>query len=81
MQAVKITTESETFVGTPTIVRNIFSLPEDTKIFWAGSRIYAKRLCGKDIGGIYKRENYPNQQSRSSYCKRKKLNLPGSIGD
>lgn len=49
MQAVKITTESETFVGTPITVRNIFSLPEDTKIFWAGSRIYAKRLCGKDI--------------------------------
>ena len=49
MQAVKITTEKETFVGTPTIVKNIFNLPEDTDIFWAGTRIYAKRLCGKDI--------------------------------
>lgn len=49
MQAVKLSTEPETYVGTPTIVRNIFNLPEDTRIFWAGSRIYAKRLCGKEI--------------------------------
>lgn len=49
MQAVKVETEPESYVGTSTIVKNIFSLPEDVKIFWAGSRIYAKRLCGKDI--------------------------------
>ncbi len=49
MQAVKLTTEPQVFVGTSTIVKTIFSLPEDTKIYWAGNRIYAKRLCGRDI--------------------------------
>ncbi|MFX1293642.1 MAG: hypothetical protein ACFFD2_02105 [Promethearchaeota archaeon] len=49
MQAVKLTIEPETFVGTSTVVKNTFTLPEDAKIFWAGSRIYAKRPCGRDI--------------------------------
>ncbi|HUX98447.1 MAG TPA: hypothetical protein VMV49_02720 [Candidatus Deferrimicrobium sp.] len=49
MQAVKIETEEEITVGTSTRVKNIFNLPEDFKIFWAGSRIYAKRPCGRDI--------------------------------
>ena len=49
MQAVKITSEPEAFVGTSVVVKNTFNLPEDVKIFWAGSRIYAKRLCGRDI--------------------------------
>ncbi len=49
MQAVKLSTESDAYIGTPTVVRSIFNLPEDTKIYWAGSRIYAKRLCGKDL--------------------------------
>jgi hypothetical protein len=49
MQAVKIETEEEVFAGTSIRVKNIFHLPEDIKIFWAGSRIYAKRPCGRDI--------------------------------
>ncbi len=49
MQAVKITSEPEAYIGTSVVVKNIFSLPEDIQIFWAGSRIYAKRLCGRDI--------------------------------
>ncbi|MHA1264735.1 MAG: hypothetical protein ACTSRS_05795 [Candidatus Helarchaeota archaeon] len=49
MQAVKLSTEPEAFVGTSTLVKTIFNLPEDTRIYWAGTRIYAKRLCGRDI--------------------------------
>ena len=49
MQAVKVIADTETFVGTSTLVKVIFNLPEDTNIFWAGNRIYAKRPCGKDI--------------------------------
>ncbi|TFG05383.1 MAG: hypothetical protein EU536_02110 [Promethearchaeota archaeon] len=49
MQAVKISTEPEAFVGTSTIIKSTFNLSEDTKIYWAGNRLYAKRLCGRDI--------------------------------
>jgi len=49
MQAVNISTESDAFIGTSTVVKNTFNLPEDTTIFWAGSRIYAKRPCNRDI--------------------------------
>ena len=50
MQAVKLETEAEAFIGTSATVQTIFNLPDSVKIFWAGSRIYAKRPCGRDIG-------------------------------
>ncbi|MDD1778734.1 MAG: hypothetical protein LUQ65_11265 [Candidatus Helarchaeota archaeon] len=49
MQAVKLEAEAEAFIGTSAIVQTTFNLPDNIKIFWAGSRIYAKRPCGRDI--------------------------------
>ena len=49
MQAVKLITEPQALVGTSIVVKTTFNLPENTKIYWAGNRIYAKRLCGRDI--------------------------------
>jgi hypothetical protein len=49
MQAVRLESEAEAFIGTSAIVQTTFNLPENVKIFWAGSRIYAKRPCGRDI--------------------------------
>jgi hypothetical protein len=49
MQAVKLETEEEAFIGTSAIVQSTFTLPEDIKIYWAGSRINAKRPCGRII--------------------------------
>jgi hypothetical protein len=49
MQAVKIETEPEAYVGTSVNVKSVFNLPDDTTIYWAGSRIYARRPCGRDV--------------------------------
>ncbi|MHA1276318.1 MAG: hypothetical protein ACTSQ8_03940 [Candidatus Helarchaeota archaeon] len=49
MQAVKIEPEPEAVVGTSIIVKSVFNLPENTKIYWAGCRVYAKRPCGRDV--------------------------------
>jgi len=79
MQAVKLATEEEAFIGTSAIVQSTFNLLEDTKIFWAGSRISAKRPCGRDIV-ISKADIFcEGQLEKGSYIREKILPISNRV--
>jgi len=79
MQAVKLETEAEAFIGTSAIVQSLFNLPDTVKIFWAGSRIYAKRPCGRDI--VISRADIfcEGQLEKGSYVREKTLPISNRV--
>jgi hypothetical protein len=79
MQAVKLETEAEAFIGTSATVQTIFNLPDSVKIFWAGSRIYAKRPCGRDI--VISRADIfcEGQLEKGSYIREKTLPISNRV--
>ena len=79
MQAVKLETEEEAFIGTSAIVQSTFNLLDNTKIFWAGSRIYAKRPCGRDIV-ISKADIFcEGELEKGSYIREKTLPISNRV--
>lgn len=79
MQAVELETEEEAFIGTSAIVQSTFHLSEDTKIYWAGSRISAKRPCGRVI--VISRADIfcEGQLEKGSYIREKTLPISNRV--